>query len=192
MREASTRLVSEQYQLCCPYIDGCSRKQAPTNCVVLTLMVARGSRRCLRLQKIWLRLLVGRWWPHYVLGRPSAACLACPLAGDFELQPGFTQLTALRELELHGNVASLGDLWQHTALTRLVLLDAEEAFPYPQDGSSSLPGLEVAVVGSSKREMPPFWGGLLSGTLRHVPDLVRGRGCLRLHGWRWWKAVAAG
>ncbi|PRW56681.1 Leucine-rich repeat-containing 40 [Chlorella sorokiniana] len=74
--------------------------------------------------------------------------------GEFALLPGATRLSALRELELHGNVSSLGDLWQHTGLTRLVLLDSIDSYPAAPDGSgSSLPALLQAELGTDQRHI---------------------------------------
>lgn len=71
-----------------------------------------------------------------------------------------------------GCIASLGDLWQHTGLTQLELLDSHDDFAYPPRRSFSLPALRSATVGIMKQELVPFWDGLLSSTLRHVTFLV--------------------
>ena len=95
-----------------------------------------------------------------------------PRAGDFLLEPGFTQLSALRNFELHGNIASLGDVWRHPGLTRLVLLDSNEGIPGPQQGGASLPALREACIGHSSLAMPPLEPRLFRQALCGVTSLV--------------------
>ncbi len=93
-------------------------------------------------------------------------------AGEFELQPGITQLTPLRELEVHGNVASLGDLWQHTGLTRLALVECDRPILGPTHSGPSLPALLEASLGTDMREMVPPEHGFFQA-LSNVTYLVR-------------------
>lgn len=99
-------------------------------------------------------------------------CAMAPCAGEFSLEPGFTQLAALLNFELHGNIASLGDAWQHPGLTRLVLLDSEAGIPLPEPRAGSLPALGEAYIGHSSLRMPPLKPGLFSEVLRNVTSLV--------------------
>lgn len=96
-----------------------------------------------------------------------------PCAGAFELHPGITQLTALRRFGLHGNIASLGDLWHHTGLTRLMLLDSEQPIPAPAHRGPSLPALLEADLGADNWQMEPPQHGVISQGLRNVTRLVR-------------------
>lgn len=99
----------------------------------------------------------------------------CIFAGNFALLPGATRLTALRSLAIDGNIASLGDVWQHTGLTQLVLVNSHEQFPEPLHDRPCLPALQVAEVGSTTQALPQFWDWLLLGALRHVTALVSKR-----------------
>lgn len=126
--------------------------------------------------------------PALILAISQPATSAPLPPGIFELPAGITQLTALRNFALHGNIASLGDLWQHTGLTQLALMNSHIPFPEPPRGSASLPALRTAEVGSIWRELPLFWDGLLSSALRHVTRLVGASPLctLLLHGlWKW-------
>lgn len=117
--------------------------------------------------------------------RRRAICHAFPSAGCFELLPGATRLTALREFEVHGNVSSLGDLWQHTGLTRLVLQDSIDAFPEaPQDGGS-LPALLQADLGSEQGELELPEQCRLFAALSNVTRLVRLLAHFFLGCWSW-------